>query len=100
MDVIFKHGLGILGFIIGLIMLTLTYFERVSGCPLTYDQCTMIMGAGTEIFDFDWVSWNLVVVLGAMLGGFVAVNFMSDPSNVSINPKLSTCNIWYRCSKW
>jgi hypothetical protein len=23
-----------------------------------------------------------------MLGGFVAVNFMSDPSNVSINPKL------------
>jgi hypothetical protein len=22
-----------------------------------------------------------------MLGGFVAVNFMSDPSNVSINPK-------------
>jgi hypothetical protein len=43
--------------------------------------------------------WNLVVVLGAMLGGFVAVNFMSDPSNVSINPN-QTCNIWYRCSKW
>jgi hypothetical protein len=28
-----------------------------------------------------------VVVAGAMLGGFVAVHFMSDPSNVSINPK-------------
>jgi uncharacterized membrane protein YedE/YeeE len=31
-----------------------------------------------------------VVVLGAMLGGFVAVHFMSDPSNVSINPKTIT----------
>jgi hypothetical protein len=29
---------------------------------------------------------NLLVVLGAMIGGFVAVNFMSDPSNVAINP--------------
>jgi len=49
------------------------------------------MGAGkrTAFFDFDWKAqrWNLVVVLGAMLGGFVAVHLMSDPSNVSINPK-------------
>jgi hypothetical protein len=29
----------------------------------------------------------LGAVAGAMLGGFVAVHFMSDPSNVSINPK-------------
>tara|TARA_R110000868_G_scaffold107275_3_gene293503 strand:+ start:3702 stop:4163 length:462 start_codon:yes stop_codon:yes gene_type:complete len=53
-------------------------------------MCT-ILGAGkrTAFFDFDWKSqrWNLIVVLGAMLGGFVAVHFMSDPSNVSINPK-------------
>lgn len=28
-----------------------------------------------------------MVVLGAMLGGFVAVHFMSDPTNVSINLK-------------
>jgi uncharacterized membrane protein YedE/YeeE len=47
-------------------------------------------GAGKYVsfFNFDWKSqrWNLVVVLGAMLGGFVAVHFMSDPSNVDINP--------------
>ncbi|HSN48640.1 MAG TPA: YeeE/YedE thiosulfate transporter family protein, partial [Flavobacterium sp.] len=29
----------------------------------------------------------LLVVLGAMLGGFVAVQFMGDASNVAINPK-------------
>jgi hypothetical protein len=33
---------------------------------------------GTRAFDFDWKAqrWNLVVVLGAMMGGFVAVQFM------------------------
>jgi len=29
----------------------------------------------------------LMVVFGAMIGGFVAVHFMSDPSNVAINPQ-------------
>jgi len=50
-----------------------------------------IAGAGKHVsfFDFDWKAqrWNLVVVLGAMLGGFVAVHYMSAASNVSINPK-------------
>jgi hypothetical protein len=43
----------------------------------------------TLFFDFDLKAqrWNLVVVLGAMIGGFVAVHFMSDASNVDI-PKL------------
>jgi hypothetical protein len=27
------------------------------------------------------------MVLGAMMGGFVAVQFIGDPSNVAINPK-------------
>jgi hypothetical protein len=30
---------------------------------------------------------ELAVIFGAMLGGFVAVHFMSDASNVDINPK-------------
>lgn len=50
-----------------------------------------IMGAGRKIpfFDWDWKSqrWNLIVVAGAMLGGFVAVHFLNDASNVSLNPK-------------
>jgi hypothetical protein len=98
MDVIFKHSLGVSGFIIGLIMLTLTYFEKFgmsSNLRSMYDHRT---GKRTEfLISIGSRTWNLVV-LGAMLGGFVAVNFMSDPSNVSINPKNATCNIWYRCS--
>jgi uncharacterized membrane protein YedE/YeeE len=47
------------------------------------------IGNKVSFFNIDWKSkrWNLIVVLGAMLGGFVAVYFMSDPSNVTINPK-------------
>ena len=52
----------------------------------------MIIGKKVSYFNFDWKTnkWNLIVVLGAMLGGFVAANYMSDPTNVSINP--STVN--------
>lgn len=79
------------GFLIGLIMLCLTYFGKSFGMSSNLRSMCTILGAGkrTAFFDFDWKSqrWNLIVVLGAMLGGFVAVHFMSDPSNVSINPK-------------
>jgi hypothetical protein len=52
--------------------------------------CSMTgLGKRVSFFDFDWKlqRWNLLVVLGAMLGGFVAVHYMSDASNVDINPK-------------
>lgn len=44
----------------------------------------------SDFFKFDWKTerWNLVVVLGAILGGFLATNFMSD-NTVEINPKVA-----------
>ena len=78
------------GFLIGMIMLSLIYFGKVFGMSSNLRSLCSIAGAGKYVsfFNFDWKSqrWNLVVVLGAMLGGFVAVHFMSDPSNVDINP--------------
>lgn len=79
------------GFIIGLIMLCLVYFGKSFGMSSNLRSMCAMMGAGKNVpfFDFDWKSqrWNLVVVVGAMLGGFVAANFMGDPSNVTLNPK-------------
>lgn len=79
------------GFLIGMIMLSLIYFGKAFGMSSNLRSLCSIAGAGKYVsfFNFDWKSqrWNLVVVLGAMLGGFVAVHFMSDPSNVDINPK-------------
>jgi uncharacterized membrane protein YedE/YeeE len=50
-----------------------------------------IGGAGKKVkfFDFDWKAqqWNLVVVLGAIIGGFIAHQFLSVPTNIDLNPK-------------
>jgi hypothetical protein len=72
-------------------MLALTYFGKAFGMSSNLRSlCSMASRENVLLFDFDWKAqrWNLVVVLGAMIGGFVAVHFMSDASNVDINPKL------------
>ncbi|MFA9191431.1 YeeE/YedE thiosulfate transporter family protein [Flavobacterium sp. FZUC8N2.13] len=77
------------GFIIGLIMLILIYFGKSFGMSSNLRTMCSWVGAGKKVtfFDFDWKSqrWNLAVVAGAMLGGFVAVNYLSHPTNVSLN---------------
>jgi uncharacterized membrane protein YedE/YeeE len=79
------------GFLIGMIMLCLIYFGKVFGMSSNLSTLCSMTGIGNRVsfFDFDWKAqcWNLLVVLGAMMGGFVAVYFMSDTSNVAINPK-------------
>ncbi|WP_291131966.1 YeeE/YedE family protein [Flavobacterium sp. UBA7682] len=79
------------GFLIGMIMLTLNYFGKVFGMSSNLRSLCSMTGIGKKIafFDWDWKSqrWNLAVVAGAMLGGFVAVHFLSDASNVDLNPK-------------
>ena len=79
------------GFLIGMIMLCLIYFGKVFGMSSNLSTLCSMTGIGKQVpfFDFDWKvqSWNLLVILGAMLGGFVAVQFMEDSSNVAINPK-------------
>lgn len=79
------------GFLIAAIMLTLNYFGKVFGMSSNLRTLCTIAGADkcADFFKFDWKtqSWNLLVLLGAMIGGYVAVHFMSDPSNVSLNPQ-------------
>ncbi|WPR70517.1 YeeE/YedE thiosulfate transporter family protein [Flavobacterium sp. NG2] len=79
------------GFLIGMIMLCLLYFGKSFGMSSNLRTMCAMIGAGkhTSFFEFDWKAqrWNLVVVLGSMIGGYVAVNYMSDASNVAINPK-------------
>ena len=79
------------GFLIGMVMLSLIYFGKTFGMSSNLRTLCSMTGLGKKVnfFDFDWKAqrWNLLVVFGAMLGGFVAVHFMSDASNVAINPK-------------
>lgn len=41
-----------------------------------------------DFFDFNWKSqkWNLVVVLGAIAGGSIGANLLSNDTAVNINP--------------
>ncbi|RZJ35324.1 MAG: YeeE/YedE family protein [Flavobacterium sp.] len=79
------------GFLIGMIMLLLIYFGKVFGMSSNLRTLCSIGGAGKFVpfFNFDWRAqrWNLAVIMGAMIGGYVAVHFMADPSNVALNPK-------------
>jgi uncharacterized protein len=74
------------GFIIGLIMLLLTYFGKTFGMSSNLRTLCSMTGAGKRFsfFDWDWKSqrWNLVVVAGAVLGGFVASQYLSNPSEM------------------
>ncbi len=53
-------------------------------------MCT-IVGAGkfSDFFKFNWKEqiWNLTVVLGAIIGGFIAVNYLSNDSITALNPQ-------------
>lgn len=48
------------------------------------------MGAGKncDFFCFDWRGqrWNLLVMAGAIIGGFIAMHFLSDNPAPAINP--------------
>ncbi len=52
------------------------------------DVCS-ISGAGkfSSFFDYDWKkgSWNLVFAAGAIIGGFIAANFLSDGGVAAIS---------------
>ena len=82
-------------------MLCLNYFGKVFGMSSNLRTLCTIAGADkyADFFKFDWKSqkWNLAVIFGAMLGGFVAVHLMADASNVTLNPdtvdQLATMNI-------
>lgn len=79
------------GSLIAFIMFILIYFGKTFGMSSNLRTFCTIAGAGkkTEFFNFDWKSqkWNLIVVFGAVIGGFIAHFWLSNPINMDLNPK-------------
>ncbi|AWG26728.1 YeeE/YedE family protein [Flavobacterium kingsejongi] len=79
------------GFLIGATMLLLVYFGKTFGMSSNLRTMCSMLGAGkvSDFFRFDWKAqkWNLVVVIGVIIGGFIAQNYLSDGSGVQLNPK-------------
>ncbi len=77
------------GFLIALIMLLLLLLGKNFGMSSNLRTFCTMCGAGktTSFFKFDWKenTWNLLIVLGAIIGGFLASQFLSDGSM----PKIS-----------
>lgn len=77
------------GPLLALVMYLLVYFGKTFGVSSNLRTLCAIGGAGkyTDFFHYDWKSqlWNLMVVLGAILGGFIAYFYLSDHSLIQLN---------------
>jgi uncharacterized membrane protein YedE/YeeE len=78
------------GPLIALVMALLLYFGKTFGMSSNLRTMCTIAGAGkfSDFFNFKWKDqiWNLTVVLGAVIGGFIAVQFLSNDSGTDLNP--------------
>lgn len=88
------------GALIAFTMFVLLFIGKQFGMSSNLRTACSIGGAGkvSEFFRFDWKSqrWNLIVVAGAMIGGFIASNYLSDGKvaiDTEVAQKLETYGI-------
>lgn len=78
------------GPLIALVMFLLLYFGQTFGMSSNLKTLCSIGGADkfSDFFKFDWRAqkWNLAVVLGAVIGGFIAHFVLSKPIDINLNP--------------
>lgn len=77
------------GPLIALIMLLLLLTGKNFGMSSNLRTLCTLCGAGraSDFFKFDWRSqkWNLIVVLGAIIGGFLGSHYLSPETKVAIS---------------
>ena len=82
------------GPLITLVMFLLIYFGKTFGMSSNLRTLCSIGGGGKycDFFRFNWRAqkWNLMVVLGTIIGGYLAVTFLSDGSVIDLNPQTVT----------
>jgi hypothetical protein len=77
------------GMVIASVMFLLMFFGQSFGFSSNLRTLCSIAGAGKKVkfFDFNWKSqiWNIVFLIGAILGGFVAKEFLSTGAPIEIS---------------
>jgi uncharacterized protein len=77
------------GMVISSIMFMLLYFGQSFGFSSNLRTICSAAGCGkiTKFFDFNWRSqiWNLVFLIGAIIGGFITNEFLSTGAPVEIS---------------
>ena len=79
------------GPVIAFVMFLLFYFGERFGVSSNLETLCSIGGAGNlaDYFKIDWKenAWNLTFVAGAIVGGFLAANYLSPSDAVALNPQ-------------
>lgn len=79
------------GSLITLVMFFLYYFGKRFGVSSNLETMCAMGGAGklVDFFNFDWKasSWNLMFIVGTIIGGFVAFQWLTPVETVAINPQ-------------
>lgn len=77
------------GTMIAAIMFFLLYFGQSFGFSSNLRTICAVAGLGkkAKLFDFNWKTqvWNLVFLIGAIIGGFIAKQFLSTDTPVQIS---------------
>ncbi|MGB0428802.1 MAG: YeeE/YedE family protein [Flavobacteriales bacterium] len=79
------------GPMIAFIMFLLLMVDKTFGMSANLRTLCTICGAGkkTDFFNFDWKAqkWNLVVILGIFIGGYIGAHYLTTDLAVAIDPK-------------
>ena len=79
------------GPVIALVMVLLFLFGKSFGVSSNLRTVCSIAGAGkvSDYFKFDWKAqtWNLVFVLGAVLGGYLAHTYLTVDHAIALSPE-------------
>jgi uncharacterized membrane protein YedE/YeeE len=82
-------GLGIV-----FVMFLLLWFGGEFGVSANLRTLCAMTGAGKncDFFEFNWKDqlWNLIFVGGAVIGGYIAVNYLASPEPVDISESTRT----------
>ena len=79
------------GPVIALCMYLMFFFGKKFGVSSNLETVCAMTGAGkfVDFFKFDWRKnkWNLVFVLGLIIGGFISDQWLTPDETVAINPE-------------
>ena len=79
------------GPLISFVMFLLFYYGKKFGVSSNLETICAIGGAGklVDFFKFDWKknSWNLLFILGTIIGGFISYQFLTPNETVALNPQ-------------
>jgi uncharacterized protein len=84
----------VVGPLISLVMFSMFYFGKTFGVSSNFRTLCTMLGAAkfSDFFKFDWRAqiWNLVFILGTLIGGFVAKTFLTNYDMIQLSESTQT----------